>query len=148
MKKYFSLLLIVISFVLLGAGCTNYSVPAKQTAPVNQMPVPKELPAPANVPSAQTTKPETNTQAPASKVTVKMQNFAFQPASLSVKVGTTVVWTNNDSTPHTVSADDGSFDSGSMSKGGNFSYTFNTPGTVTYNCAFHKSMRGSITVTE
>lgn len=153
MKKYLSLLTIVISFVLLGVGCSNNATPDNQTAPVNQLPVPnavapKELSTPIDGLDVQNTKPVINTQTPTSKVTIKMQNFTFQPANLSVKAGTTVVWANNDSAPHTVSADDGSFDSGSMSKGGNFSYTFTVPGTVTYNCAFHKSMRGSIIVTE
>lgn len=129
---YFSLLSVVTSFVLLGAGCNyNYGMSTKQSVPV------KTIPAPSS-----------NTQAPAGKMTIKIENFSFQPTNLTVKSGTTVTWTNNDSTPHTVSADDNSFGSGTMSKGDTFTYTFTTPGTMAYYCSFHKSMRGNITITE
>ena len=78
---------------------------------------------------------------------VTIVNFAFQPASLEVPVGTTVTWTNQGSAPHTVTADDGSFDSGTLQPGGTFSMTFDTPGTFTYHCEIHPNMMGTIVVT-
>ena len=78
---------------------------------------------------------------------VTIVNFAFQPATLEVPVGTTVTWTNQGSAPHTVTADDGSFDSGTLQPGGTFSMTFDTPGTFIYHCEIHPNMMGTIVVT-
>lgn len=75
---------------------------------------------------------------------VSIANFAFAPDVLKVPVGTTVTWTNNDPTPHTITADDGSFDSGEMKPGGTFSRTFDRPGAFSYRCVFHPSMRGRV----
>jgi plastocyanin len=82
--------------------------------------------------------------AAAGAVTIK--NFAFNPGSLSVKVGQTVTWTNSDTTTHTVTADDGSFDSGHVAVGTTFQQTFSKAGTFTYHCNIHASMKGTITV--
>lgn len=78
---------------------------------------------------------------------VDIKNIAFNPSQLSVKAGGTVTWTFDDSgTSHTVTADDGSFDSGQHSSG-TFSHTFATPGTFTYHCNIHSTMKATITVT-
>lgn len=77
---------------------------------------------------------------------VSIQNFAFSPGTIQVTAGTTVTWTNNDQTTHTVTADDGSFDSGDVAPGGTFSMTFNTPGTISYHCKIHPFMTASIVV--
>lgn len=77
---------------------------------------------------------------------VSIQNFAFSPGSIQVDAGTTVTWTNNDQTTHTVTTDDGSFDSGDVAPGGTFSMTFNTPGTFAYHCKIHPFMTASIVV--
>jgi plastocyanin len=82
----------------------------------------------------------------ASAGAVTISGFAFGPASISVAAGSTVTWTNQDGTAHTVTADDGSFDSGSLAPGATFSQTFDTPGTYTYHCAIHSSMTGTVTV--
>lgn len=79
--------------------------------------------------------------------TVQIANFAFTPSSLTVKVGTTVTWTNTDSVSHTVTADDGSFTSGKIATGSTFKETFAKAGTYAYHCAIHSSMTGTITVT-
>jgi len=84
--------------------------------------------------------------ASASPGSVQIANFAFAPASLTVKVGTTVTWTNGDGASHTVTADDGSFDSGSVGGGATFKQTFAKAGTFAYHCAIHRSMTASITV--
>jgi plastocyanin len=83
---------------------------------------------------------------------VKLVNITFTPAQLTVKVGTTVVWTSEDNVPHTVTADDGSFDSGNLKKGDSFKFTFTKAGEFPYYCAYHGTaggggMSGTITVT-
>jgi plastocyanin len=77
---------------------------------------------------------------------IDIVDFAFAPAELTVPVGTTVTWTNQDSAPHTVTADDGAFDSGRMDQGATFSFTFDTAGTYAYHCDFHPNMTATITV--
>ncbi len=76
--------------------------------------------------------------------------FAFSPASLTIKAGTTVTWKNETAVPHTVTSDDGkSFDSGAanpINQGGTFSFTFTTPGTFAYHCAIHPFMKATIIV--
>jgi len=77
---------------------------------------------------------------------VEIADFAYGPESLEIAAGTEVTWTNNDSTAHTVTADDGSFDSGKIDEGGTFSFTFDTPGTYAYHCDFHPNMTATIVV--
>ena|SRR5690242_984740 len=77
---------------------------------------------------------------------VSIKNFAFTSNNISVTKGTTVKWTNNDGVTHTVTADDGSFDSGSLTNGASFSHTFSTAGTYTYHCSIHTTMTGTVTV--
>ena len=74
-------------------------------------------------------------------------DFSFSPAALTVTAGTTVTWTNTGSAPHTVTADDGSFASDSLSKGKTFSQAFPTAGTFTYHCSIHRQMTASVVVT-
>lgn len=81
-------------------------------------------------------------------VAVQVVDFAFEPGTLTVPAGTTVTWTNAGNRPHTVTADDGSFDSGRLDPGEQFSQTFDQPGTFAYHCGFHQQMQGSIVVTE
>src|SRR5215211_8479560 len=79
---------------------------------------------------------------------VQVVDFAFEPGMLTVPAGATVSWTNAGSRTHTVTADDGSFDSGRLDPGEQFSQTFDQRGTFTYHCGFHPEMQGSIVVTE
>jgi plastocyanin len=79
---------------------------------------------------------------------VTIQDFAFAPADLQVNVGDLVTWTNSDPTAHTVTADEGAFDSGSISGDGTFEFTFDTAGEFTYHCEFHTGMTATITVGE
>src|ERR671912_779549 len=79
---------------------------------------------------------------------VSVVDFAFEPATVTVPAGATVTWTNTGSRPHTVTADDGSFDSGRLDPGEQFSQTFDQLGTFTYHCGFHTEMQGSIVVTD
>jgi len=86
---------------------------------------------------------------PMSGVAVKIANYAFAPAKLTVSVGTTVTWTNEDTAPHTVTISSGpvKFSSPSLNKGDTFSYTFKTPGTYSYYCAVHPNMTATVLVT-
>jgi len=77
---------------------------------------------------------------------VSIEDFYFEPADAAIQAGDTVTWTNEGARPHTVSADDGSFDSGTLQPGQSFSWTFEESGTVTYHCDIHPSMRGSVSV--
>ncbi len=70
----------------------------------------------------------------------------FLPEDLTINVGDTVVWTNNDDSPHTVTADDDEFNSGNLAEGATWSYTFTEAGTYDYHCNYHSSMTGSVTV--
>ena len=81
-----------------------------------------------------------------SEFKVEINNFAFNPSEITVKVGDTVTWTNQDSAAHNVKAEDGSFSSSSLGKGDVFSYTFNTAGTYAYKCGFHANMLGTVVV--
>jgi plastocyanin len=77
---------------------------------------------------------------------VSIAGFAFSPANLEVKAGTEVTWTNDDSTQHTVTADDGAFSSPGIDPGKSYSFTFQKAGTYKYHCSIHPSMVGQVVV--
>jgi plastocyanin len=88
--------------------------------------------------------------APSGPGEVLITDFAYGPEALSIAVGTTITWTNDDTADHTVTSDDdtGLLDSGSIDTGGaTFEQTFDEPGSFTYFCAFHPFMKGSVEVT-
>ena len=82
---------------------------------------------------------------------VTLNNLKFEPQNLTVTAGTTVTWTNKESTPHTVTADDKAFSSPNINPNGTFSHTFTKPGKYAYHCAYHgghgTGMFGTVTVT-
>ena len=82
---------------------------------------------------------------------VSISDFKYSPATITVKAGTKVTWTNNDSVQHDVAADKPSSDAPSSSllgKGESFSFTFNKAGTYGYHCTPHPYMRGKVVVTD
>ena len=87
-----------------------------------------------------------NTTTAASSNTINMVNFTFTPGTLTVKAGTTVTWTNNDTTTHRPASDSGLFDSGDLAPGATFSFTFNNPGTFPYHCTINTYMTGKVIV--
>ena len=89
---------------------------------------------------APTAAPATNS----TTVAISIHNFAFNPATLTVKKGTTVTWTNDDPMPHQIKSV--SFNSDALSTGQTFSFTFNDAGSFDYSCAIHPSMTGQIIV--
>lgn len=94
-----------------------------------------------------------STGAPAAPVAgnaVSIMGFAFSPASLTVKAGTTVTWTNKDSDAHTVTSQGsgGPLASAALSTGQSYSFTFTKPGTYSYLCTIHPFMTATVTVTQ
>ena len=83
---------------------------------------------------------------PASTVEVKVDNFSFGPATLTVAVGTTVTWTNRDDIPHTIVSTDKVFKSKVLDTDEKFSFTFSKAGTYPYFCSIHPKMTGSVVV--
>jgi plastocyanin len=81
-----------------------------------------------------------------STTTVSMEDFFFSPASVTVHVGDLVTWRNTGKEPHTATADDGSFDTGTVTAGGSASHMFTSAGTFTYVCTIHPNMKGTVRV--
>jgi plastocyanin len=77
---------------------------------------------------------------------VKIDNFTFNPQQITVKAGTTVVWTNHDDIPHIVVSKTMLFKSNALDTDDKFSFTFATPGSYEYFCSLHPHMTGSIVV--
>ena len=76
----------------------------------------------------------------------KIDNFTFEPETLTVKAGTTVTWINEDDIPHTVVASDRSFKSKALDTDDKFAFTFTTPGSYEYFCSLHPHMKAMVTV--
>ncbi len=103
----------------------------KQNQPSQQQPVTQQ-------PSTQ--QPQTTIEAN----TVTIQNFAFNPGTLTVKQGTKVTWTNQDSATHKIKSD--TFNSENLNQGDKFEFTFDTKGSFDYSCSIHPSMTGKVVV--
>jgi len=98
--------------------------------------------------SPQTTLPTTTAPSEGSN-SITINNFAFNPPILTIKTGTTVTWMNQDEAVHQIASDSGTpvaFTSGSLATGKSFPLTFTQPGTYTYHCTYHPSMKGTIIV--
>jgi plastocyanin len=144
----------VAAAVLSGCGTSPTQTPASPTmvfqpgptpgfpggGPMGSMP-PMAIPPAAGTPTA--------TQAPTAVAgtAVTIQNFAFAPASLTVRRGTTVTWVNRDEEPHTVAAGDGTFRSTTLGTGASFAFTFAKAGSYGYVCTIHPFMHGTVVVT-
>lgn len=90
---------------------------------------------------------DNNNPDPVTTDKVTMSGSAFSPAAITVGVGTTVTWTNNENLRHTVTSSNGAFaSSGDLFIDDSYSYTFSAVGTYSYFCSFHPGMTGSVTV--
>ena len=78
-------------------------------------------------------------------INVSIKNFAFNPAQINIKTGDKVTWINQDSVPHSIVIN-GVEKSETLSLDGSFEQIFNTPGTYSYNCGIHPSMKGTVVV--
>jgi plastocyanin len=121
---FFGIVMTLLVVTFLVSGCSGFSVNYSQSANGGQK---------ASV--------QVN---PSNDVTI--QGSAFSPSNLTVKVGDTVKWTNNDKIDHTVTSDTGVFNSGNIANGATFSFTFSTAGTYSYHCSIHTFMKGTIVV--
>jgi len=83
---------------------------------------------------------------PPAKVAVTIDNFSFSPATVTVASGTTVVWTNQDDVPHTVTSNENVFGSSALDTGEKFEFTFKKAGTFSYYCKVHPKMTGKVVV--
>jgi plastocyanin len=99
-------------------------------------------------PTADTNESQVSENSQANAVTI--QNFSYNPATITVKKGTKVTWTNKDSTKHDVTPDtDGAFPKSELlGQNESYSHTFDTAGTFSYHCSPHPYMKGTIVVTE
>ncbi len=77
---------------------------------------------------------------------IKISNFAFDPSTITISPGTSIIWTNYDSASHTVTESSGKFGSQTLNQGQSFSYTFKEPGTFDYYCAIHPFMKAKVVV--
>ena len=77
---------------------------------------------------------------------VAIEDFYFEPADAAIQPGDTIMWVNEGNTPHTVTSDDGRFDSEVLNPGESFMLTFPEAGTFSYHCEIHPSMTGSVSV--
>jgi plastocyanin len=139
MKNRFALLVYVLVLTLIVAGCSP-----KATTVSTQ-------------PSASSTNNNFSTEisstpvqpSTGSTVEISIADFSFSPKDVTIKVGTMVTWTNQDSAVHTVTSDTDLFESGSLTKGISYSYTFSTAGTFAYHCTpHHANMTATIVVTD
>ena len=137
MKRNLLLTLYAILLAFILTACTS--------GPVNGPITTHTLnPSAGNGQSEPAASPSSNETGTAGKAAVSIENFAFNPASLTISAGTTVVWTNNDSAGHDVKSPD--FTSPMMAKGQTYEYKFDKAGTYEYICGVHPAMKGTIVV--
>lgn len=142
---------VMLAFTLL-AGCSS---PTSQPTPsvtfgsgtTPGMPGMSDMPS-ITAPPAGTPAPATGSPAAVTGDAVSIDNFAFVPATLTVRAGSTVTWTNHDEEPHTVAASDGSFHSPGMDAQATYSHKFPTAGKFDYVCSIHPFMHATVVVTQ
>jgi plastocyanin len=134
-RRIVVLLVACIALVAVGCGSSKKSSGGKSN--------------PAPAPST-TSSSSSSSSSSGGAVTVSMKNIQFNPKTVSVKVGQTVKWVNDEDVPHNVKAESGaSFASKTFSKGGTFEFTPKTAGTISYVCTIHApAMAGTLTVTK
>ena len=161
MKKIIVILIVLVVIILGAFYFLNSSKTAQPSTSLTNTQMPTSMNNPTQVPPA-STNTTNNSAAPMQQVqtlptklaprklqtfNISIMNFAFNPNTLNIIKGDTVVWTNNDSVPHQVKGDTlSALSAPVMSNGQTYSFTFNEAGTFTYHCAIHPSMTASITV--
>ena len=167
----FCLLMAVVGLVLLAAcgggstpGTSSVTTPttiantpttnASNTTPTLAPTTVQPTPTPTKVqptPTPTTVQPRPTPARGSTQVVMIITNsdgsYSFSPAKLTIKIGTTLIWKDVSSAPHTVTSDDGTtFDSGTVSVGSSFRFTFKTAGSFSYHCNIHPYMRATIVV--
>jgi plastocyanin len=133
MRKSLLVGVLFLALTLILSACSGTSTTSTPTPATTSTPTPIATPTPTATPIT-------------GQASVNISGFAFVPSTLTVSVGTTVTWTNNDSVSHTVTSNDDLFDSGNLAKGATFSHTFEQKGTFNYQCTIHPFMTGEIIV--
>lgn len=155
-KRIFSVLVTLAAVAVLGAACSKKTAtPTENTSgtvntDLNTSTVPANSSTTGDFSTSTNSSDSTNTNTgtvAAVPTMVSIIDMSFSPSSLSVKKGTTVEWTNNDVTTHTVTGTKGGLSNHGIAPGSTYSYTFDTVGTFPYHCEIHSSMTGAVTVT-
>jgi plastocyanin len=139
----------VVVMALFLAGCGGSSSSVNTSTPPTATTAPTSAPTSPPATVAPTTAPASPTAVSGNSAAVTIQNFSFSPQVITVKVGTTITWTDKDTTAHTVTSLSGptSFDSGHLTpSGGTFHFTFSQAGTYNYHCMIHPSMTATVIV--
>ncbi len=137
------IIIIVIALVVIGGAYLIISNNNSSTVPAPTSQIDLINPAPTPVVPIMNN-PKTLTPA---NVTVDIKNFSFNPSTLNIKTGTKVTWVNDDSVAHTVTSDSGNLlNSGTISPGQSFSFTFSSTGSTNYHCTVHPMMKASVIV--
>ena len=128
-----SMILVIVIAVLLVGGGIYYFLQNSNTNEEN---------------SSEDNLPENNNQEDSGTThNIEISGFVFLPASLTISKGDIVIWTNEDSTPHTITSDNGDeLDSENFRKGETYSHAFDEIGSFGYHCAIHPNMKGEIIV--
>ncbi len=133
------LILLTVTLILAGVcGCTQTATPAQPPAPViTPLQTTQEL--------AATTIPVPQTTSSVSDNTIRIKNFVFDPARMTMKVGSTARWVNLDSVPHRILFADGE-DSAVLAPSQSWSRKIDKAGTYDYSCTIHPAMKGTVVV--
>ncbi len=153
-KGALGIIIAIIVLAVIVIGAVVYYSGSKSNYPSSSISTPSQQSTPST-PTQPTTTPTTTPSSPASTASVavtrevKIKDFKFVPADITVKVGDTIKWTNEDSAAHTATASDGAFDTDRLAQGESGSHTFTSAdvGTHSYICSIHPSMKGTVTVT-
>ena len=168
MRNSIVLMALLTAGVILFSGCSgttttdgNITKTLPNASSTTQSSIPKTEQATTfpqdtiTTPAAETTTTKapsrtTTTRAGVKTIEVGIKSFSFDPKTIAITKGDTVVWTNMDAAPHTVTSDVGSakneLDSPALAKGDIYSHTFNELGTYAYHCTIHTAMKGKIIV--
>ena len=125
----------------------GYGTAAGATSASSSMPMPMPMPAGQMASAGLATSTPPPPAVPAGAAEVGIVNFKFTPATVTIKVGGTIDWTNHDDIGHTVSFAGQGINSKVLQRNDRFSHTFDTPGTYTYICSIHPFMHGTVVVT-
>jgi plastocyanin len=134
MKRTPMLLLALVALAAAGCGSSNKSSSSSSSSP-----------APATTTSSSSTSGGTAAPSSGKTVTIDMKNIQFNPKTVTVKVGTTVKWVNQDSAPHNVTG--GPLHSPTFGNGGSFTYKAAKAGKISYVCTIHPGMTATLNVT-
>ena len=148
MKKIsFILPFVVFGLIVLILGCTQTPIKTAEVPTVAPTEAPVQEAAPTAAGTPITVPPQVAT-APSGPqlMQVRIQNSAFEPEEIQIKVGDAITWKQMDNVPHTVTGD-GGLDSPTLRDGEEYSQTFNKPGRYTYSCSIHPGMKGVVEVT-